>query len=108
MATPQIWSSIFKVNTETDIENKLRELAPKNITKINPGDDNWFIDQEYLYRVLLNNPSLVELKREIRRLEPTYLIDFNVNFKEYDDAHFHRGQYNQERLIDFMRYIRKL
>lgn len=114
-ARPDVWSKIFNVSNEEDIVKILEEKSPKHNNIILPGDKDWFKDQYYLYEKLVDNRDyekhgikFIELRKAIRRLEPTYLYNFDVNFKEYDDAHFHRGKYNPDRLVKFILYIRAL
>ena len=69
-----------------------------------PGSSGWFIDQEIMYKKLINYPTLKVLNRPIKRLEVNqYLQHINkkhTNFLlNYDDVHFHRNYFNNEKLI---------
>jgi hypothetical protein len=97
-AHPHTWGRIFEIHNECDIENKINETYNTCYSGI-PGSDGWFIDQEIMYKKLINYIHLKVLNRPIKRLEiPDYknLLDNNLtNFiSNYDDAHFHRSYFS--------------
>lgn len=102
-AHPKIWSKLFEINNEDDIEKKINETYNQHYSGI-PGNTGWFIDQETMYKKLINYPHLKVLNRPIKRLE---MFDFNNllnqglnNFiSNYDDAHFHRSYFANTHLI---------
>ena len=91
------------INNENDIENQLN-INYKNDSDGIPGSNGWSIDQEVLYKILINYENLKVLNRPIKRLE---MDDFRnrlnigeTNFmNQYDDCHFHRSYINNEDLI---------
>lgn len=97
-AHPDTWKKVFNINNEKDIENIITYTYDNNYNGI-PGSNGWFIDQEIMYKYLINYPYLHIMNRPIKRLETwTYMNHLNngdKNFiKEYDDCHFHRS-YNK-------------
>ena len=102
-AHPSTWGKIFEVNNIDEIEKKIYETYHNSYNGI-PGSKGWFIDQELMYKHLINYSNLKILDRPIRRLEVTdyknYLINNYNNFIHlYDDAHFHRNYKNNENYI---------
>lgn len=102
-AHPSAWSNVFNIKTIDDIEhaiNKNYNLCYNGT----PGCYGWFIDQEIMYRNLINYPNLKVLNRPINRLEvDVYKMHLTNNDKtfvsQYDDAHFHRNYFDNESLI---------
>lgn len=92
-AHPSVWSNIFKVSSETDIERVLNETYnPKYQGLLN---NLWYSDQTLLFEKLTKYGSLKMLGRNPRRLEfETYEYNLKSNFdffyQSFDDAHFHR------------------
>lgn len=102
-AHPHLWGKLFEISNEDDIEKKINITYNISYTGI-PGDIGWFIDQEIMYKKLINYSNLKILNRPIKRLEMyhfKYLIKNNLtNFiSNYDDAHFHRSYYTNLNLI---------
>lgn len=102
-AHPHLWGKLFEISNEDDIEKKINDTYSISYTGI-PGDKDWFIDQEIMYKKLINYPNLKILNRPIKRLEMYHLnllINNNsTNFiSNYDDAHFHRSYYKNLNLI---------
>jgi hypothetical protein len=102
-AQPSTWGKIFSIKNETDIKNRLYENYNKNYDGT-PGFTGWNIDQEIMYRCLINYKHLHVLNRPIKRLEMyMYTQHLNNNDKnfisQYDDAHFHRNYFDNEHLI---------
>jgi len=100
---PQTWSKIFKIYNEFDIEKKINDTYNVNYTGI-PGNTCWYIDQEIMYKNLINYPNFKILNRPIKRLEMgDYNNLLNNNFtnfiSNYDDAHFHRSYFKNLHLI---------
>ena len=102
-AHPHTWSTVFNIKNTDDIERKINETYNDEYTGI-PGHKGWFIDQEIMYKNLINYKNLKILNRPIKRLE---MNDFknllNNNFTQfisnYDDAHFHRSYFKNIELI---------
>jgi hypothetical protein len=102
-AHPNTWSKVFNINNYNDIEKIINQTYNNNYTGI-PGDTGWVIDQEIMYKNLINYPFVKVLNRPIKRLEMNdfinHLTNKNNNFiSNYDDAHFHRSYYNNQYLI---------
>lgn len=96
-AHPKTWSKVFNIKSENDIEKILYDNYNKRYNGI-PGSPEWYIDQEILYKYLIDYPSLKVLNRPIRRLEMCdypYFLKNNKNFiNDFDDCHFHRSYHN--------------
>lgn len=102
-AHPDTWSKVFDIKTISDIESTIYKNYHDSYDGI-PGSSGWFIDQEIMYKKLINYPTLKVLNRPIKRLEVNqYLQHINkkhTNFLlNYDDVHFHRNYFNNEKLI---------
>jgi hypothetical protein len=102
-AHPKTWSKVFGIYNESDVETNIYNNYNGNYTGI-PGETGWFIDQEILYKKLINYPYLKVLNRPIKRLEmdmyKNHLKNRNRSFiSNYDDAHFHRNYSNNLPLI---------
>jgi hypothetical protein len=102
-AHPNIWSKLFNINNEKDIENKLLQNYINDYNS-NPGCNGWFIDQEIMYKNLINYKNLKVLNRQIKRLHideyKIHLLRNDKNFiNNYDDCHFHRDYFSNEQLI---------
>jgi hypothetical protein len=102
-AHPETWSKIFSIYNEYDIENKLEENYNTNYNGI-PGSFGWFIDQEVMYKNLINYKNLKILNRPIKRLEvhtyKNHILRNDKNFiSYYDDVHFHRDYFSNKPLI---------
>lgn len=102
-AHPSIWKKVFKVNNEFEIENIINNTYVNSYDGI-PGSTGWFIDQEVMYKNLINYPHLKVLNRPIKRLEvweyKNRVSNGQNNFlKLYDDVHFHRSYKNNEEFI---------
>ena len=102
-AHPLLWSKLFNIYSEEDIERRIRENYNDRYNGI-PGSTGWFIDQEIMYKTLINYENLKVLNRPIRRLEMcdfnNHLLNNNINFiSNYDDCHFHRSYYNNYEFI---------
>ena len=100
---PDNWAKIFNIYSEKDIEQKIIENYNNSYNGI-PGSIGWFIDQEIMYKNLINYEHLKILNRPIKRLEVSmyynHLNNKDKNFiSYYDDAHFHRSYFNNIRLI---------
>jgi hypothetical protein len=101
-AHPKIWSKLFEINNIDDIVRKLNDNY--NINYKGPGNPGWCIDQEIMYKQLINYENLKVLNRPITRLE-TSLYQYHLNIgnknfiKDYNDAHFHRNYFKNELLI---------
>jgi len=102
-AHPEIWSKIFGIKNNGDIEKRINDTYINNYDGI-PGSNGWFKDQEILYSYLINYHHLKVLNRPIKRLEISMHNnhlnrgDNNFIFK-YDDAHYHRSFLNNQHLI---------
>jgi hypothetical protein len=100
---PSIWSKLFNIYNENDIENRIIENYNNNYDGI-PGSTGWCIDQEIMYKHLINYENLHILERPICRLE-TWIFRDNLNKNEtdflnnYDDVHFHRSYFDNEDII---------
>jgi hypothetical protein len=102
-AHPSIWAKIFSIYSENDIENQINKNYENNYNGI-PGSDGWFIDQKIMYSKLINYENLKILNRPINRLEVYMYYDYlnngnNSFISLYDDVHFHRNYFNNEKLI---------
>lgn len=100
---PDNWSKLFNIYSEKDIEDRIIENYNECYNGI-PGSTGWFIDQEIMYKKLINYEHLKILNRSIKRLEVSiyynHLNNKDTNFiSEYDDAHFHRSYFNNIELI---------
>jgi hypothetical protein len=100
---PSTWGKLFNITNEHDIEKYIYEYYNKNYNG-HPGSTGWFIDQEVMYKTLINYKHLQVLNRPIKRLEVyMYINHLNHNDKnfisKYDDVHFHRNYFDNERLI---------
>ena len=103
-ANPKTWSKIFNINTIDDIENIINKNYQEQYNGI-PGSKEWCIDQEIMYKYLINYKNLKVLNRPIKRLEVfqyKYHLSSNHNnfISQYDDAHFHRDYFSNETLIN--------
>ena len=103
-ANPKTWSKIFNINTIDDIENIIKKNYQEQYNGI-PGSTGWCIDQEIMYKYLINYKNLKVLNRTIKRLEVCqykYHLSSNHNnfISQYDDAHFHRDYFSNEILIN--------
>jgi len=67
MATPQIWSDVFKIKNEDDISKILETYNPKNFKGI-PGEKGWFTDQEIMHKFLYEYKGLKVLNKTHKRL----------------------------------------
>jgi len=109
-AHPSVWAKVFDIKSEKDIETVLYKTYNKEYSGI-PAKTGWYIDQEILYKKLINYPHLIVLNRPIRRLEMemyrNHIINKDTNFiSEYDDAHFHRNfSNNLEFILDAERQL---
>ena len=102
-AHPKIWSTVFSIKNEKDIEDNIYTNYDKTYNGV-PGSNGWFIDQETMYNKLIVYPHLKVLNRPIKRLETYMLINhIEKNDKNfiylYDDVHFHRSYLKNEKLI---------
>lgn len=102
-AHPKVWSKVFSINTESDIEKIIEQTYVNSYNGI-PGSTGWFKDQEILYEKLIGYPHLKVLNRPIRRLEVDNYKEYLKNNYDlfiilYDDAHFHRSYSNNAHLI---------
>ena len=92
-AHPKVWSEIFNIKTENDVENMIYE---NYIPSYNGLLNNlWYHDQALMYNKLINYPHLKVLNREPRRLEydnikTHFFKNDGIFYINYDDAHFHR------------------
>jgi len=103
-AHPTTWSTVFNIKTIDDIENIINKNYNTSYNGI-PGSTGWFIDQEIMYKNLINYKYLRVLNRPIKRLEVDQYIKHlqhrHINFiSKYDDVHFHRDYFNNEKLIN--------
>jgi len=100
---PSTWSEVFHVKNENDVYNKLYDTYNHGYNGI-PGSNGWFIDQEIMYKHLINYKNLKILERPITRLE-TYIFRDHLQQNEtiflnkYDDVHFHRSYCDNEDII---------
>lgn len=104
LAHPSVWSKVFNVKNEDDIEKKIAENYIPSYTGI-PGGNGWCTDQHIMYNNLINYPFLKVLNRPIKRLETwDYINHINkndINFiSKYDDCHFHRSFIKNKFLIE--------
>jgi hypothetical protein len=102
-AHPHLWGKLFEISNENDIEKKINDTYNKNYSGI-PGDTGWLIDQDIMYKNLINYPNLKILNRTIKRLEMndfTNLLKKKKNnfISNYDDVHFHRSYFKNINLI---------
>ena len=102
-AHPSAWAKVFNIYSTADIECRITENYQQSYVG-QPGYSGWFIDQEIMYKHLINYPGLVVLNRELLRLEVEqykYNIEKNMNnfIAMYDDIHFHRSYLKNENLI---------
>jgi len=102
-ANPQTWSKVFNIFDKNDIEYQINKNYLNSYNGI-PGSNGWFIDQEIMYNKLINYEKLKILNRPIKRLEVhmyyKHLKNGDNDFiKNYDDCHFHRNYYDNEKLI---------
>ena len=103
-AHPSIWSKIFQIKNEDDIENQLNKTFKENYNG-EPGKTGWFSDQEIMYKYLIKYSNLKILNKPIKRLEVSMYIDhLKNNVKKfifnYDDCHFHRNFEKNRILIE--------
>lgn len=100
---PKIWGKLFNINTVDDIKQKIDESYIVQYNGI-PGSIGWFNDQLIMYKNLINYEHLKILNRPIKRLE-VYMYENHINnndtnfIKNYDDAHFHRNYFSNEKFI---------
>lgn len=97
-AHPSVWSSVFSITCEDDIENQLRKYYEQTYTGI-PGGSGWAIDQLLMYNKLINYPHLHVLNIPIKRLETWMPQQIINNYKQFDDCHFHRSLSRNHNLI---------
>lgn len=102
-AHPSLWAKLFNIYSESDIEFQIQNTYDNGYNGI-PGSTGWFIDQEIMYKTLINYEKLQILNRPITRLETEsyqqHLNNGDTDFiKKYDDAHFHRDYYVNEHYI---------
>jgi hypothetical protein len=100
-AHPKVWGKLFNINNKNDIINKINDNYENNYDGI-PGSNGWFIDQEIMYKTLINYEHLKILNRPLKRLEVWNYHQHDNTKKfifDYDDAHFHRSYYQNESLI---------
>jgi len=92
---PKIWSKVFEIENESDIEKIIKNTYVSNYGGI-PGSTGWFKDQEILYQKLINYPHLKVLNKPTKRLE---VHEYKKKLRKknelfinlFDDAHFHRS-----------------
>lgn len=108
LAHPSLWSKIFNIKNESDIENELNNNYVNGYNGI-PGDHHgsigWCADQDLLTFKLTQYNRFHILNRKITRLEVRdynrYLQQNNNNFLHlYDDVHFHRSFSKNKQLIE--------
>jgi hypothetical protein len=97
-AHPSIWGKLFSVNNESDIEKIINQTYNNQYSGI-PGRIGWFIDQEIMYKKLINYSNLKILNRPIKRLEMDHFTNLvnsgKTNFiSKFDDSHFHRSYHD--------------
>jgi hypothetical protein len=102
-AHPKTWAKIFDIKSPEDIHNHLKNNYNNYYNGI-PGSTGWSIDQEVLYKHLINYPHFKVLNRPIKRLEMWNYSNLLSNGKnkfisQYDDGHFHRNYKNNEHFI---------
>jgi hypothetical protein len=102
-AHPKTWGKVFGIHDDNDIRNRLNEHYNSSYDGI-PGSTGWSIDQEVMYKNLINYDHLKILNRPLKRLETwihrDHLQKNDKNFlRHYDDAHFHRNYHANESLI---------
>lgn len=102
-AHPSIWSKIFNIYNEYDIEKEIYKNYNNTYDGI-PGQNGWFIDQEIMYKKLIKYENLKILNRPLKRLEVDMFYNhLNKNDKnfifDYDDCHFHRDYFSNKFLI---------
>ena len=99
IAHPSVWSTIFNIKNEIDIENELNNNYVQGYNGI-PGDNfgsiGWCSDQDYLTKKLLQYNKFHILNKSIKRLEViNYYKHLQLNQNNflhlYDDVHFHRS-----------------
>ena len=100
---PSIWSEVFNIKSEQDIERDLINNYNNQYNGI-PGSTGWYSDQEIMYNKLINYPHLKILNRPLNRLEMNNFhkhmeneAGFNVSI--YDDIHVHRDFNSNESYI---------
>ena len=54
VATPKIWKDIFGINSLKDIRNTIKTVFQKNEIEEGSGNKGWFIDQQFLYQLVMN------------------------------------------------------
>ena len=59
-ANPAVWSKVFSIFNNKNIEDRIYETYNKAYNGI-PGEAGWFIDQEIMYKALINYEYLVIL-----------------------------------------------
>jgi hypothetical protein len=102
-AHPHTWGKIFNIKTQDDIEERINKTYNVGYSGI-PGKSGWNIDQLIMYKILTKYPHFKILKRPIRRLEMWKFQDY-INRRldnfigNYDDAHFHRSYFKNEKFI---------
>jgi len=67
-AHPKTWGKLFNIHDDNDIRNRLNENYNSNYDGI-PGSTGWSIDQEVMYKTLINYEHLRILNRPLNRLE---------------------------------------
>ena len=102
-AHTSVWSSVFNVKSEKDIERELINNYNKQYNGT-PGTSSWYSDQEIMYNKLINYPHLKILNRYCNRLDIDILKGHiergNKDFISlYDDIHFHRDYNSNEKYI---------
>ena len=103
VATPEIWKSIFKINSINDIIDYIKDITNKNIIKEGYGNDLWCTDQIILYDMVIkwnkkfnNFICLNENNTGFNRLNRNTFSDINNIMKKnisegiYSDYHCYR------------------
>jgi len=104
LAHPSVWSKVFNINNENDIEKNLQQNFVSSYTGV-PGCNGWSTDQRIMYNNLIKYPFLKVLNKPIKRLETcdyiTRIKNGDSNFiSQYDDCHFHRSFIKNKFLIE--------
>ena len=64
-ATPQTWSKVFNIFDKNDIEYQINKNYLNSYNAI-PGSNGWYIDQQIMYKKLINYKNLKILNRPIK------------------------------------------
>lgn len=109
-AHPSVWSRLFRISDEKDIEKRLLENYPQHYEGV-PGGHGWYSDQELLFRAVIHYQHLRILDRPHRRLTREEFFSHlergdDAFLQCYDDFHAHRNfSYNKDLIQEVMKRL---